>query len=316
MRRGLVAALSCLLVVGSPAVCQAVSFADKAGSSCNNFLSFYRTDSLLPSEVQSWIRAAKRAIQSGHEPALRSLMWQGAPEAWFAGTPFQEMSRVIAAEKKLILASAAGLTNDVENSLTGGVNINIVPEQDAWMPPLHWAAMCNQVQTARLLLDRGANPNLGAYYIPGVDEPIITRGFTPLMAAASEGSVDVVKLLLSRGAVVNTHSGPSEPRHTQLGWTAPHSDTTALIESVSDPTVTSLLLQAGARPDEVEGDGQTALFWAARDGNEATAALLLRAGANACHRDVHGQTVLDAAAGSDGRVRRLIASYASECNGH
>jgi len=60
---------------------------------------------------------------------------------------------------------------------------------------LNAAAYWNSVQTARLLLDRGVNPNLqnGA-------------GGTPLLVAVSEGGPDVAVLLVHRGARVGART--------------------------------------------------------------------------------------------------------------
>ena len=60
---------------------------------------------------------------------------------------------------------------------------------------LNAAAYWNSVQTARLLLDRGINPNLqnGA-------------GGTPLLVAVSEGGPDVAALLVRRGARIDART--------------------------------------------------------------------------------------------------------------
>jgi uncharacterized protein len=52
-----------------------------------------------------------------------------------------------------------------------------------------------------LLLDKGANPNMQLFYRPaGRNAGGSARGATPLMAAAAEDDVDLVKLLLAHGA--------------------------------------------------------------------------------------------------------------------
>ena len=66
------------------------------------------------------------------------------------------------------------------------------------------AASCNgHLEAARLLLDRGADPNR-----------LCSRGQTPLMWAVCEAHTAVAELLLERGAAVNAE--------TSGGWTAFH----------------------------------------------------------------------------------------------
>ena len=60
---------------------------------------------------------------------------------------------------------------------------------------LHAAAFWNAPNSARLLLDRGLNPDARN-----------TSGATPLMIAVSEGGPNVARLLVERGARVDTHT--------------------------------------------------------------------------------------------------------------
>ena len=56
----------------------------------------------------------------------------------------------------------------------------------------------------RMLLDRGANPNMQLFFRPAdVRGSTMTRGSTPLIRAATNADLDVVKLLLEHGANVN-----------------------------------------------------------------------------------------------------------------
>ena len=53
----------------------------------------------------------------------------------------------------------------------------------------------------KLLLDRGANPNTQLFFKPAnLSGATNTRGATPLIRAANNGDVEVVKLLLDKGA--------------------------------------------------------------------------------------------------------------------
>jgi len=70
--------------------------------------------------------------------------------------------------------------------------VNVDAEDTSGDKPLYIAALYNQVQIAKILLDYGANPNS------------MTHGSTALEMAATQGNIKMLKLLLDRGAIVNT----------------------------------------------------------------------------------------------------------------
>jgi len=62
----------------------------------------------------------------------------------------------------------------------------------------------NGLAIVKMLLDRGANPNMQLFFKPAdVRGSTNTRGSTPLIRAATNGDMEVMKLLLDRGADVN-----------------------------------------------------------------------------------------------------------------
>src|SRR5262249_7749584 len=62
----------------------------------------------------------------------------------------------------------------------------------------------NGVTIVRMLLDRGANPNMQLFFRPAnLRGATNTRGSTPLIRAANNADMEMVKLLLERGADVN-----------------------------------------------------------------------------------------------------------------
>ena len=148
----------------------------------------------------------------------------------------------------------------------------------------------------RRLLEAGANPNLA-----------LLSGETPLMVASRSGYPDVVELLLAKGANTNAHGTRGQ---TALMWAV----------SQQHPDVVKVLLAHHAdlnlRSDvwtdvmavpphgylpynkSVPHGGETALMFAARVGDLASAKLLVAAGANVNDADAWGISATTLAAHS------------------
>lgn len=179
---------------------------------------------------------------------------------------------------------------------------------------LHDQAARGDVQAMQGALASGAN----------IDERD-SKGLTPLMRAAGAGKLDAVRLLIERGAKVNS----AEPR---FSYTALHFAATlgraegvaelakagANIEARASVGVTplqlacakghleaaSVLLDRGAQIEAVDDAGWTPLHWAAREGQTELVRLLLqrKASVNASAGD--GFTPLHMAA-SKGHVEAV-----------
>lgn len=225
--------------------------------------------------------------------------------------------------------------------------------------PLHVAARVGNVPMAHLLLDHGANPNapgtetgrdarfsyspLGyAVSLPDsteMAELLLSRGAhldgfasdSPLLTAASSDNVDGVKFLLARGA--NPNSSLVKTKQTALFLAAEHGDRRAeVIEallkkgarpndqdiygrtalhtaaSVNAVRVISLLLAKGA-DIEAGASGLTALHYALlykRDANKEAVALLLKKGANPNAKTERGETPLSLAKGAAAVTELLV----------
>ena len=89
----------------------------------------------------------------------------------------------------------------VKQYLAAGVDVNIEDDSDRYkFTPLLIAAQYNQMEIAKLLIDKGANVN-----VKDAD------GDTPLKSAAYAGHKEIVELLIAYGADVNLkHSLPSD----------------------------------------------------------------------------------------------------------
>ena len=159
-------------------------------------------------------------------------------------------SGVIFPEEKLWQAAKEGNVWEVQ-ILSAFVNVNIV--NTVGRTPLHYAAWQGNIDVLKLLLERGAHPDL-------VDD----QGWTQLHYAIRRlhCNEDVVQHLLDRGANPNSVN--------KSGWTPLHD---AIRNGQKD--VVQILLNAGAEPDKVNGTGETPLQLA----QNQVVQLLLNAGA-------------------------------------
>lgn len=204
---------------------------------------------------------------------------------------------------------------------------------------LHWASHRDDLESAQLLLRRGANVNaandLGATPLwiacengsaamvrtllqAGADpNRALLAGETPLMVASRSGSAGVVEPLLAKGANVNARAARGQ---TALMWAAAqkHSDVVkALLAHGADVHARSdVWSQMMAVPPHgvptynrvIPHGGDTALMFAARSGDLASARLLVAAGASVNDTDAWGvsATVLAAHSGFTALVEFLL----------
>jgi ankyrin len=218
------------------------------------------------------------AVRNGDRDALRSLL--------------RKKADVNAAEGDGSTALLwASYQDDIESAdllIRSGAKVNAA--NDLGVTPL-WAASQNgSAAMVGRLLEAGAKPNLA-----------LLAGETPLMVAARSGYPEVAGQLLAKGANVNAKGARSQ---TALMW--------AVAEK--HPEVVKVLLEHGAdiraRSDvwsemmavpphgylgynrQIPHGGETALMFAARVGDLASAKLLVAAGANVNDADAWGVSAL------------------------
>jgi ankyrin repeat protein len=160
--------------------------------------------------------------------------------------------------------------------IRSGANVNAA--NDLGATPLWLASLNGSAPMVRTLLQAGANPNLA-----------LLAGETPLMIAARTGSAPVVELLASKGANVNARAARGQ---TALMWAVAqkHAAVVAVllahgadVHARSDVWSQMMAVPPHGRLEYnrmIPHGGDTALLFAARVGDLASARLLVDAGAN------------------------------------
>jgi ankyrin repeat protein len=154
----------------------------------------------------------------------------------------------------------------------------------------HSVLRSGDVRKLREVLDNGASPNARD-----------TAGNTPLMHAAVYGDLACMRLLLDLGAEINAANSEGA---------------TALMRAAFDYEKVRLLVDRGADVKARSGFGNTALMLAARPANShRTVELLLARGADAKDANHFGATALmSAVASGDEKSARLLLKHGANVN--
>jgi ankyrin repeat protein len=188
---------------------------------------------------------------------------------------------------------------------------------------LHWAAHWNDLDAVNALLRAGAKVNArNRYGATPLSESVVTGnaaiveallnagasaktlttedGETVLMTAARAGNIQAVKMLLDRGADVNARE--NYKGQTALMWAAAERHTEVvklLLEHGADWKVRSVdretkppRLSAASSVSPIARGGFTALGFAAREGDVATARVMLDAGVDINYGDIDNTSAL------------------------
>lgn len=173
----------------------------------------------------------------------------------------------------------------IREILNNGVDVNETHPMDG-STSLTYAAEKGFADVAELLLETGASPNK---YREGADA-------IPLVLAAMNDHIEVVRLLLDAGADANVRESNN--------LTALHF---AAVEGHVD--VVKALLAAGANPEaKPTDDGWTPLFYAIEKGQEEVVDALLRGGAdpNSSNKDGISPLLYAATKGRADNIQQLL----------
>jgi ankyrin repeat protein len=145
----------------------------------------------------------------------------------------------------------------------------------------------------RLLLERGANPNMQLFFRPAnVRGATNTRGSTPLIRAANNNDLEVVQLLLEHGADATVYMADRQtPIHAVLAGRASEKDALELIKILHDAGTDVNVVALIVHIEEVRGG--SALHYAVRKRYKEVIRLLASYGIDMNLKDQDGLTALD-----------------------
>ena len=225
-----------------------------------------------------------QAAKSGDKESLRTLLKQGAK----VNAPEGDGTTA------LHWASYRDDLDSADLLIRAGASVNAA--NDLGATPL-WAASQNgSARMVRRLLQGGANPNLA-----------LLAGETPLMVASRSGSSEVVEQLIAAGANLNAHGARGQ---TALMWAVAqkHSEVVKVllargvdVQAHSDTYTEVMAVSPHGLLDynrAIPHGNDTALIFAARVGDLASAKLLVAAGADVNDADAWGVTATMLAAHS------------------
>lgn len=150
----------------------------------------------------------------------------------------------------LLDAAEQGQTLGAEDLLKSGVAVDV--RDDCRFTPLMQASLNGHIDVVDRLLLFGAD-------VEAADK----AGYTPLLLAATNGHDNIAEALLRHGA------NPNHVEHSN-GWTA-----LIIAARAGNLVMVEQLLNAGALPEKADGEGLTAMHWAARMDQETVAQRLV-----------------------------------------
>lgn len=218
-----------------------------------------------------------RAAKSHHADVVELFLERGA----------SVNARDLDGSTALFVASEQDSLSIAQSLIAHGSDVNL-PGRSG-LTPIEAAAYMGNEAIVRLLLTKGADPQTAD-----------TTGKSPICYAVGRGYLKIARVLLDHSVNVNARYGNDL---TVLMWAAGHEDG-AGSSDVAD--VMELLIARGARLNDQDNRGRTALMIAAALGHEKAVDVLLAHGADRTIRDRQQKTAADLAATDDLR-KKLVA---------
>jgi ankyrin repeat protein len=209
-------------------------------------------------------RPLSHAARFGHLPMVDLLLARGAPID----------ARNLAGATALFFAVDGNHTPVAQRLIDRGADVNLAGRSG--VTPVSAAAYRGNDAILESLLTRGAN-----------DRTPDRTGKTPMVYAAGSARVDIVARLLKREIDVNARY-PNDL--TLLMWASGPDDSAPEPQAIR---VVQQLLDVGARIDDRDARGRTALMIAAEGGHAGIANLLLARGADPSLQDKAGKRAAD-----------------------
>ena len=209
-------------------------------------------------------RPLSHAARFGHLPIVDLLLARGAPID----------ARNLAGATALFFAVEGNRTDVALKLIERGADVNIAGR--ARVTPISAASYRGNEAIVQALLARGAD-----------DRAIDDTGKPPIVYAAAGARADVVTRLLPRNIDVNARY-PNDL--TLLMWASGPDESAAEPQALK---VVQQLLDAGARINDRDARGRTALMIAAEGGRSDIANLLLARGADPSLEDKAGKRAAD-----------------------
>ena len=140
--------------------------------------------------------------QLGDPMTVLTLWCKSGRRPWGQEGRYKPQSAKRIAILRLLLERGADASDGTDVRLAGA------RELDRAESPLYHACLAGDLAAARLLLDHGADAD-------GSHDSLCS--YRPILAAASRNHVDVLRLLIDRGAGLGRYPHRSDPRGTPLG---------------------------------------------------------------------------------------------------
>ena len=205
-----------------------------------------------------------KAAKNGHASLVKLFLEHKAPVN----------ARNLEASTALFIAAEEERRAVAETLLAAGADPNISGRSG--ISAIGAAAYTGNADLVKLILEHGADPRA-----------LDATGKSAMIYAAGRGFTPVVRLLLDHGVDINAAAGH---QLTALMWAAGHSEEAG----AADVKETIEFLAAkGARLDDTDDRGKTALMIAAELGHTTAVETLHKAGANVTLKDKAGKSAAD-----------------------